>query len=86
MKVEFSPNAEADLDEIAQYIARDNLLTAERWVDKLVKAASDAADAPLAGRMGSRWHHGRKAEGSDRQGIAEQERNNPRCLPSSDPA
>ncbi len=51
MKVEFSPNAEADLDEIAQYIARDNLLTAERWVDKLVKAASDAADAPLAGRM-----------------------------------
>lgn len=51
MKVEFSPNAETDLDEIAQYIARDNLQAAERWVDKLVQAARDAANAPLAGRM-----------------------------------
>jgi addiction module RelE/StbE family toxin len=51
MKVEFSPNAEADLDEIAQYIARDNLRAADRWVDKLVQAARDVANAPLAGRM-----------------------------------
>jgi addiction module RelE/StbE family toxin len=51
MKVEFSPVAEADLDEIAHYIARDNLRAAERWVDKLVEAARNIANAPLAGRM-----------------------------------
>ncbi|MBK9265882.1 MAG: type II toxin-antitoxin system RelE/ParE family toxin [Polyangiaceae bacterium] len=51
MKVEFSPTAEADLDEIAAYIARDNVRAAERWVDKLVQAARDVAHAPLAGRM-----------------------------------
>jgi addiction module RelE/StbE family toxin len=51
MKVELSPVAEADLDEIAHYIARDNPRAAERWVERLVEAAHKIANAPLAGRM-----------------------------------
>jgi toxin ParE1/3/4 len=51
MKVELSPTAEADLEAIALYIARDSPRAAEAWVDRLVEAARKAAAAPLAGRV-----------------------------------
>ena len=51
MRVDFSPTAEADLEAIALYIARDNPRAAEAWVDRLVESARKAAVAPLAGRV-----------------------------------
>ena len=50
LKVEFSPTALFDLEDIANYIARDNPIAAERWVDKLVAAAEKAASHPRSGR------------------------------------
>jgi toxin ParE1/3/4 len=51
LEVEFSPEAEADLEDIALYIARDNPLAAEAWVQKLIVAAENAAMMPRAGRI-----------------------------------
>lgn len=51
LAVEFSAQAEADLEEIALYIARDNPLAAEAWVQKLIVAAERAAVLPRAGRI-----------------------------------
>jgi plasmid stabilization system protein ParE len=51
MRVELSPTAEADLEAIALYIARNNPRAAEAWVDRLIEAARKALAAPLAGRV-----------------------------------
>jgi len=51
LAVEFSPNAQADLEEIALYIARDDPLAAEAWVQKLIVTAEKAAILPRAGRV-----------------------------------
>jgi addiction module RelE/StbE family toxin len=51
MRVEFSPEAESDLDEIAAYIAADDPDAALAWVDKLVDRALRIANAPRAGRV-----------------------------------
>ena len=51
LAVEFSPQAEADLEQIALYIARDNPLAAEAWVQKLIVAAEKAGRMPRAGRV-----------------------------------
>ena len=51
LPVEFSPEAEADLEEIALYSARDNPLAAEAWVQKLIVATEKAAVLPRAGRV-----------------------------------
>src|SRR5262245_4373405 len=51
LAVEFSPQAEGDLEDIALYIARDNPLAAEAWVQKLMVAAEKAAYSPRGGRM-----------------------------------
>ncbi len=51
MRTDFSPTAIADLEEIGLYIARDNPLAAERWLDKLVDRAEKAAFQPRSGRV-----------------------------------
>jgi addiction module RelE/StbE family toxin len=50
LKVEFSPTALFDLEDIADYIAQDNPVAAEQWVDKLVEAAEKVASHPRSGR------------------------------------
>ena len=49
MKVEFSPTALFDLEDVADYIAQDNPIGAELWVDKLVEAAQKVASQPRSG-------------------------------------
>jgi toxin ParE1/3/4 len=44
------PSATADLDEIYEYIARDNAAAAERHVVRLVEAARRLSAFPLRGR------------------------------------
>ena len=51
LKVEFSPTALLDLEDIADYIAKDNPIAAEQWVDKLVAAAEKVASHPRSGRV-----------------------------------
>ena len=51
MRVEFSPEAEADLDEIAAYIAADDVEAALKWVDRLIDRALRIGSAPHAGRV-----------------------------------
>jgi addiction module RelE/StbE family toxin len=50
LKVEFSPAALYDLEDIADYIAQDNPIAAEQWVDKLMAAAQKVASHPRSGR------------------------------------
>jgi toxin ParE1/3/4 len=50
LKVEFAPTALFDLEDIAEYIAQDNPIAAEQWVDKLVAAAEKVASHPRSGR------------------------------------
>jgi addiction module RelE/StbE family toxin len=50
LKVEFSPTALFDLEDIADYIAQDNPIAAELWVDKLVETAQKVASHPRSGR------------------------------------
>jgi addiction module RelE/StbE family toxin len=50
VRADFTAEATADLEDIAQYIARDNPAAAAAWVDKLVDRAEKAAAHPLAGR------------------------------------
>ena len=51
MAVELTAQAQADLEEIAAYIARDNPIAAEAWVDKLLDKAEQASAQPRAGRV-----------------------------------
>jgi toxin ParE1/3/4 len=50
LKVEFSPAALLDLEDITDYIAQDGPIAAERRVDKLVAAAEKVAGHPRLGR------------------------------------
>jgi len=50
LKVEFSPTALLDLEDIAEYIAEDNPAAAEEWVLKLVEAAEKVPSHPRSGR------------------------------------
>jgi plasmid stabilization system protein ParE len=54
VKVEFSPTALSDLEDIADDIARHNPIIAEQWVDKLVEAAEKIAQPSALGEGGSR--------------------------------
>jgi toxin ParE1/3/4 len=49
-KLIFSPKAIAELREIGEYIARDNLRAAISVIDKLKKRCQNAVDSPSAGR------------------------------------
>ena len=51
MRVEFSAEAQADLEEIGAYIAQDSAAAAEEWIDRLVDRALAAGHVPLAGRV-----------------------------------
>jgi addiction module RelE/StbE family toxin len=51
VNVEFSPEAQADLDEIADFIARDDPDAAESWIERLIDRAERLAFAPRAGRV-----------------------------------
>jgi len=48
--VYWTERAVSDLEEIGDYIARDNPVAARRWVSKLIEAAEKAARAPRAAR------------------------------------
>ena len=50
LKVEFSPTALFDLEDIADYIAQANPVAAEQWVDKLVESVQRVASHPRSGR------------------------------------
>jgi toxin ParE1/3/4 len=47
----YSPQAEKDLNEIAQYILEDNLKAALRFVDDVEKACADLVRMPDMGRI-----------------------------------
>ena len=50
-RVELSPSALRDLEEIISFIAADNPEAAERFGQRLIEQARAAALHPLAGRM-----------------------------------
>jgi plasmid stabilization system protein ParE len=62
LRVEISAAAERDLEEIAEYIARDDIVAAEGWVAKLVALARAAATNPRAGRVVPEWRDERVRE------------------------
>lgn len=47
MKVAFSPRSEEDLEEIADYIARDSPRSAIRFIAEIRASCGKLADAPL---------------------------------------
>jgi toxin ParE1/3/4 len=49
-RAEFMPSAKADLDEIWEYIAEDNVEAANRFIDRLVELAENLALQPSMGR------------------------------------
>ena len=49
-RVDWTPQARSDLEEIAAFIGRDNPVAAAAWVDRLLARAEKAASAPRAGR------------------------------------
>jgi toxin ParE1/3/4 len=51
MKIQWSEIAEADLDDIYNYIARDVPYYAELFVDQLIEATDNLENHPLMGRM-----------------------------------
>ncbi|MBK1735832.1 plasmid stabilization protein [Halorhodospira abdelmalekii] len=51
MKIVWSPLALERVEDIARYIAEDNLDAAVRWVDDLFDTVDRLADFPKSGRM-----------------------------------
>jgi toxin ParE1/3/4 len=51
MRLEFSPAADADLVEIASFIARDNVPRAVNFVDELEAAYAKLIDFPCLGLL-----------------------------------
>jgi toxin ParE1/3/4 len=59
MKVDITSAAEADLEEIADYIARDNPVRALSFVRELYERCLDIAEMPAAWAIVPRYeHHG----------------------------
>jgi toxin ParE1/3/4 len=59
MKVDITSAAEADLEEIADYIARDNPVRALSFVRELYERCLDIAEMPAAWPIVPRYeHHG----------------------------
>ena len=52
MRVEWYPEAEADLDEIVRYIFQDNPAAAFQLEDLLLNAARNLSATPEMGRVG----------------------------------
>lgn len=57
MIVEFTAAAEADLEAIGDYIARDNSARAQGFVHELARACLDLADMPEARPVVPRYEH-----------------------------
>ncbi|WP_437621918.1 type II toxin-antitoxin system RelE/ParE family toxin [Sorangium sp. So ce1151] len=53
MRAELSPGALADLEDIEEYIARDDPEAAERWIRKILAKVERAGESPRAGRISS---------------------------------
>lgn len=51
MHAELSPGALADLEDIEEYIARDDPEAAERWIRKILEKIQRAGESPRAGRI-----------------------------------
>ena len=51
MRLNWSPLAIKRLSEIAKYIAMDNPVTAERWVDKIFTMVEKLSEFPERGRV-----------------------------------
>lgn len=51
MRIIWSPLSLERVAEIADYIARDNLTAAERWVDGIFKLVEPLEDLPKPGRI-----------------------------------
>jgi toxin ParE1/3/4 len=51
LRVELSPRALLDLEEIADFIARDDVDTALSWVDRLIDRAQRLGAVPRSGRV-----------------------------------
>ncbi len=51
MKLTWSPLAIERVSEIAEYIAQDNPLAAEKWLDKIFLLVERLADFPDSGRV-----------------------------------
>ncbi|MCP4606927.1 MAG: type II toxin-antitoxin system RelE/ParE family toxin [Proteobacteria bacterium] len=51
LPIYWSDRAKADLVDIGDFIARDNPVAAQKWVEKLIFAIEQAADMPMSGRM-----------------------------------
>ena len=62
MKVRFSVRAQADLQEIFDFIALDSEIFAERTVEQLIQVARDLARFPQSGRIISRFDDPRLRE------------------------
>ncbi len=63
MRIRWSDIAEADLDQIYDYIARDVPCYAEQFVDRLIEAVGALQDYPKLGR--------RVPEAKDREDVRE---------------
>jgi plasmid stabilization system protein ParE len=50
VRVDVSTQAQQDLADIAEYIARDDPIAAEQWVSRLEAAALAVGDNPRVGR------------------------------------
>ncbi|MGN7871506.1 type II toxin-antitoxin system RelE/ParE family toxin [Paracoccus sp. 22332] len=57
MIVEIAATAEADLEAIGDYIARDNPLRAATFIRELYQCCMDLADMPLAWPVVPRYEH-----------------------------
>ncbi len=49
-RLTWTTRASDDLDAIDAYIAEDNPIAAERWIEELLATAQRAAEMPLSGR------------------------------------
>lgn len=65
MRLEFSPAADADLVEIASFIARDNVPRALTFVDELEAACAKLVDFPESGRARSDLRAGLRSKPHD---------------------
>lgn len=50
-RIIWSAGARADLAGIGDYIATDNPVAAERWIEKLLAIVEQAGQVPMAGRI-----------------------------------
>lgn len=51
MKVEWTPQAEADLEKLFEYIARDSAAYAERFIDRILTSVERLSGHPEMGRF-----------------------------------